>query len=176
MALRRITSRASQEPDNPNLKPFPIIRERPHQPEMSNQLFASLEFALGPYGRVAMRAWRSHHAIRMYVAQHDLAVREARRDPVAVNAPCRRAGIFVSPGVRLCSGIPILHKNRTSCSRISPRFCQTNHVSSDSYEVGQLGFLEAASQIKPISSNRFLRSDGMSSTRLRWFKTQAPSL
>ena len=52
----------------------------------SNPLHSSLDLARRLYGRVAMRDWRSHHAIRMCVAQLGLAVREARRDPVAVNA------------------------------------------------------------------------------------------
>jgi DNA N-6-adenine-methyltransferase Dam len=60
---------------------------------MSSQLHASLDFARRLFGRVALRDWRSHHAIRMCVAQLGLAVREARRDPVGVNAACRKAGI-----------------------------------------------------------------------------------
>jgi hypothetical protein len=54
------------------------------------------------------RDWRSYHAIRMYVAQLGLAVREARRDPVAVNAACQKAGIkgrrFEVRVVRLVAG------------------------------------------------------------------------
>jgi hypothetical protein len=60
---------------------------------MSSRLHASLDLARPLYGRVAVRDWRSHHAIRMCVAQLGLAVREARRDPVAVNAACRKASI-----------------------------------------------------------------------------------
>ena len=60
---------------------------------MNDQLLGTLEFARRLFGRVAARDWRSHHAIRMYVAQLGLAVREARRDPVTVNAACRKAFI-----------------------------------------------------------------------------------
>src|SRR5229473_1279320 len=60
---------------------------------MSSQLHASLDFARRLFGRVAVRDWRSHHSIRMCVAQLGIAVREARRDPMAVNAACRKAGI-----------------------------------------------------------------------------------
>jgi hypothetical protein len=60
---------------------------------MNSQLHEALEFARRLFGRAEARDWRSHHAIRMYVAQLGLVVREARRDPVAANEACRKAGI-----------------------------------------------------------------------------------
>src|SRR6266404_2011565 len=51
-----------------------------------------LDFTRRLYGRVSMHGLRSHSAIRMFVAALGLAVREARRDPVAANAACRKAG------------------------------------------------------------------------------------
>jgi hypothetical protein len=60
---------------------------------MNSQLHDTLEFARRLFGRVAARDWWSHHAIRMYVAQLGLAVREARRDPAAANEACRKARI-----------------------------------------------------------------------------------
>jgi hypothetical protein len=60
---------------------------------MNGQLEHTIDFARRLFGRVAARDWRSHHAIRMYVAQLGLVVREARRDPAAANEICRKAGI-----------------------------------------------------------------------------------
>jgi hypothetical protein len=60
---------------------------------LNSQLHETLELARRLFGRVAARDWRSHHAIRMCVAQLGLAVREARRDPVAANEACRKARI-----------------------------------------------------------------------------------
>ena len=58
-----------------------------------SQLHDALELARRLFGRVAARDWRSHDAIRMYVAQLGLVVREARRNPVAANEACRKVGI-----------------------------------------------------------------------------------
>ena len=57
------------------------------------ELHDALELARRLFGRVAARDWRSHDAIRMYVAQLGLVVREARRNPVAANEACRKVGI-----------------------------------------------------------------------------------
>jgi hypothetical protein len=53
----------------------------------------ALERARKIHGRVAIRDNRSHAAVRMLVAALALAVREARRDPEAVNAECIKQGI-----------------------------------------------------------------------------------
>src|SRR5437868_11684600 len=58
-----------------------------------SELQDALDLARRLFGRVAVRDWRSHDAIRTYVAQLGLVVRAARRDPILANEACRKACI-----------------------------------------------------------------------------------
>jgi hypothetical protein len=52
-----------------------------------------LAFAVRLYGRINIRDVRSHRAVRTFIAQLGLVVRQARRDPETANAACRKAKI-----------------------------------------------------------------------------------
>src|SRR4051794_28164958 len=59
----------------------------------THSLDDTLAFSGRLYERLSLRHTRSHHAIRLFIAALGLAVREARRDPQAVNERCRKAGV-----------------------------------------------------------------------------------
>jgi hypothetical protein len=56
-------------------------------------LLQALEIARKIHGRIAIREHRSHAAVRVLVAALGLVLREAWRNPQAVNAECMKQGI-----------------------------------------------------------------------------------
>src|SRR4051794_38684568 len=57
------------------------------------QILDALRFAQRVHGRAAIRYYRSHVSVRMFIGAVALLLQEARRDPAAVNDLCRDAGI-----------------------------------------------------------------------------------